>query len=105
MSRGSAVCRTVRCRVSSTVLVDEVHKERGPRSAYQKRLPTGHRRPCVIAACREIGSRRYPALRRPVNAGGRVHGADGVAELLGINPSMLRSHMQKLGISARNGET
>lgn len=30
-------------------------------------------------------------------AGGRVHGANGVAELLGITPSMLRSHMQKLG--------
>lgn len=30
--------------------------------------------------------------------GGKIHGADGAAELLGINPSTLRSRMQKLGI-------
>ena len=31
--------------------------------------------------------------------GGRVHGADGAAALLGINPSTLRSRMKKLGIA------
>jgi formate hydrogenlyase transcriptional activator len=31
--------------------------------------------------------------------GGRVHGADGAAALLGINPSTLRSRMKRLGIS------
>jgi formate hydrogenlyase transcriptional activator len=31
--------------------------------------------------------------------GGRVHGADGAAALLGINPSTLRSRMKKLGIT------
>ena len=41
-------------------------------------------------------------IRRALAAtGGRVHGSDGAAELLGINPSTLRSRMQKLGISAK----
>jgi formate hydrogenlyase transcriptional activator len=41
-------------------------------------------------------------IRRALAAtGGRIHGPDGAAELLGINPSTLRSRMQKLGISAR----
>ena len=31
-------------------------------------------------------------------AGGRIHGPQGAAGLLGINPSTLRSRMQKLGI-------
>jgi formate hydrogenlyase transcriptional activator len=31
--------------------------------------------------------------------GGRVHGSDGAAALLGINPSTLRSRMKKLGIT------
>ena len=30
---------------------------------------------------------------------GRVHGPDGAAALLGINPSTLRSRMKKLGIT------
>jgi transcriptional regulator with GAF, ATPase, and Fis domain len=30
---------------------------------------------------------------------GRVHGSDGAAALLGINPSTLRSRMKKLGIT------
>jgi transcriptional regulator with GAF, ATPase, and Fis domain len=30
---------------------------------------------------------------------GRIHGADGAAALLGINPSTLRSRMKKLGIT------
>jgi DNA-binding protein Fis len=30
-----------------------------------------------------------------------VHGPSGAAELLGINPSTLRSRMQKLGISTK----
>jgi transcriptional regulator with GAF, ATPase, and Fis domain len=41
-------------------------------------------------------------IRRALEAvSGRIHGADGAAELLGINPSTLRSRMQKLGISAK----
>ena len=41
-------------------------------------------------------------IRRALDAtGGRIHGAEGAAELLGINPSTLRSRMQKLGISAK----
>ena len=41
-------------------------------------------------------------IRRALEAtGGRVHGANGAAELLGINPSTLRSRMQKLGIASR----
>jgi DNA-binding NtrC family response regulator len=30
--------------------------------------------------------------------GGKVHGSDGAAAILGINPSTLRSRMRKLGI-------
>jgi formate hydrogenlyase transcriptional activator len=30
---------------------------------------------------------------------GRIHGLDGAAALLGINPSTLRSRMKKLGIT------
>jgi len=30
---------------------------------------------------------------------GRIHGPDGAAELLGINPSTLRSRIKKLGIT------
>jgi transcriptional regulator with GAF, ATPase, and Fis domain len=30
---------------------------------------------------------------------GRIHGSDGAAALLGINPSTLRSRMKKLGIT------
>jgi transcriptional regulator with GAF, ATPase, and Fis domain len=32
-------------------------------------------------------------------AGGKIHGANGAAELLGVNPSTLRSRMKKLGIN------
>lgn len=32
------------------------------------------------------------------SAGGRIHGSGGAADLLGINPSTLRSRMKKLGI-------
>jgi transcriptional regulator with GAF, ATPase, and Fis domain len=32
-------------------------------------------------------------------SGGRIHGPDGAAALLGINPSTLRSRMKKLGIT------
>ncbi|HET9512496.1 MAG TPA: sigma 54-interacting transcriptional regulator [Gemmatimonadales bacterium] len=39
-------------------------------------------------------------IRRALAAtGGRVHGPDGAAVLLGINPSTLRSRMKKLGIT------
>jgi transcriptional regulator with GAF, ATPase, and Fis domain len=34
-------------------------------------------------------------------ASGKVHGPDGAAVLLGINPSTLRSRMEKLGLAAR----
>jgi DNA-binding NtrC family response regulator len=41
-------------------------------------------------------------IRRALDAAnGRVHGPRGAAELLGVNPSTLRSRMQKLGLSAR----
>ncbi len=33
--------------------------------------------------------------------GGRVHGAGGAAEILGLNPSTLRSRMKRLGLEAR----
>ena len=40
-------------------------------------------------------------IRRALsNTNGRIHGANGAAELLGINPSTLRSRMKKLGIGA-----
>ena len=37
-------------------------------------------------------------------AGGRIHGEGGAAELLGINPSTLRNRMDKLGISYKKNE-
>jgi transcriptional regulator with GAF, ATPase, and Fis domain len=46
-------------------------------------------------------SERAHIRRALAAAGGRVHGASGAAELLGINPSTLRSRMQKLGISVK----
>ena len=46
-------------------------------------------------------SERAHIRRALAAAGGRVHGANGAAELLGINPSTLRSRMQKLGIATR----
>jgi formate hydrogenlyase transcriptional activator len=43
-------------------------------------------------------SERAHIRRALTAAGGRVHGSDGAAVMLGINPSTLRSRMQKLGI-------
>ncbi|MBN1834185.1 MAG: sigma 54-interacting transcriptional regulator [Deltaproteobacteria bacterium] len=37
--------------------------------------------------------------------GGKIHGRDGAANLLGINPSTLRARMEKLGIKYRRKET
>jgi transcriptional regulator with GAF, ATPase, and Fis domain len=47
-------------------------------------------------------SERAHIRRALAAAGGRVHGPDGAAQLLGINPSTLRSRMQKLGISTKS---
>jgi formate hydrogenlyase transcriptional activator len=47
-------------------------------------------------------SERAHIRRALAAAGGRVHGASGAAELLGINPSTLRSRMQKLGIATKS---
>ena len=44
-----------------------------------------------------IGAHIRRALEK---SGGRVHGKGGAAELLGMNPSTLRSRMKKLGIDA-----
>ena len=42
-------------------------------------------------------------IRRALSAAnGRIHGPQGAAEMLGINPSTLRSRMQKLGISTKS---
>ena len=46
-------------------------------------------------------SERAHIRRALAAAGGRVHGPSGAAELLGINPSTLRSRMQRLGISTK----
>ena len=47
-------------------------------------------------------SERAHIRRALAAAAGRIHGASGAAELLGINPSTLRSRMQKLGISTKS---
>jgi transcriptional regulator with GAF, ATPase, and Fis domain len=47
-------------------------------------------------------SERAHIRRALAAAGGRVHGSDGAATILGINPSTLRSRMQKLGIATRS---
>ena len=36
-----------------------------------------------------------------IKTDGQIHGPDGAAELLGINPSTLRSRIKKLGIQYR----
>jgi formate hydrogenlyase transcriptional activator len=42
-------------------------------------------------------------IRRALSAAdGRIHGPHGAAEILGINPSTLRSRIQKLGISTKS---
>jgi formate hydrogenlyase transcriptional activator len=46
-------------------------------------------------------SERAHIRRALAAADGRVHGPQGAAEMLGINPSTLRSRMQKLGISTK----
>ena len=47
-------------------------------------------------------SERAHIRRALSSAGGRIHGPQGAAEMLGINPSTLRSRMQKLGISTKS---
>jgi transcriptional regulator with GAF, ATPase, and Fis domain len=46
-------------------------------------------------------SERAHIRRALAAADGRVHGPNGAAELLGINPSTLRSRMQKLGVTSK----
>ena len=46
-------------------------------------------------------SERAHIRRALAVADGRVHGANGAAEMLGINPSTLRSRMQKLGMTTK----
>ena len=46
---------------------------------------------------------RAHILRAMTIAGGKVHGPGGAARMLGINPSTLRSRMQKLGIQREVG--
>jgi DNA-binding NtrC family response regulator len=47
-------------------------------------------------------SERAHIRRALLAANGRIHGPQGAAEMLGINPSTLRSRMQKLGISTKS---
>jgi formate hydrogenlyase transcriptional activator len=79
--------------------VIDVAAVRGPET-----FPLAAVRPCVPATMNsdvfltlEAQERRHieHALER---CGGRVHGPGGAAELLSINPSTLRSRMQKLGV-------
>ena len=43
-------------------------------------------------------------IRRVLDmTGGKIHGPGGAGELLGINPSTLRSRMKKLGIDPPEG--
>jgi len=54
----------------------------------------------VTISTLEDGEREH--IRRALKeSGGKVHGPGGAAEMLGINPSTLRSRMQKLAIDAR----
>jgi transcriptional regulator with GAF, ATPase, and Fis domain len=46
-------------------------------------------------------SERAHIRRALAVADGRVHGSNGAAEMLGINPSTLRSRMQKLGMTTK----
>jgi len=58
--------------------------------------------PAVATPLLKLEDSERAHIRRALSAaGGRVHGPLGAAELLGINPSTLRSRMQKLGISTK----
>ena len=58
--------------------------------------------PAVATPLLKLEDSERAHIRRALAvAGGRVHGPTGAAELLGINPSTLRSRMQKLGISTK----
>jgi len=58
--------------------------------------------PDVPAPLQTLEESERDHIRRALTAAaGRVHGPLGAAELLGINPSTLRSRMQKLGITTK----
>jgi transcriptional regulator with GAF, ATPase, and Fis domain len=58
--------------------------------------------PAVAPPVQKLEDSERAHIRRALAlASGRVHGPSGAAEMLGINPSTLRSRMQKLGISTK----
>ena len=58
-------------------------------------------RPGVVGASVNLASERAHIRRALRVAEGKIHGPKGAADLLGINPSTLRSRMEKLGLSAK----
>jgi formate hydrogenlyase transcriptional activator len=74
------------------------HVERGDADGGARRFAshsthTDHGQLLTLDENERVHIRRALAV-----AGGRIHGPQGAASLLGINPSTLRSRMQKLGI-------
>ena len=63
---------------------------------------SGDGSPSIAPPVQKLEDSERAHIRRALAAAnGRVHGPSGAAELLGINPSTLRSRMQKLGISTK----
>jgi len=71
----------------------------GPRSEESAAAPDETDSPLPLE---EAISRHIQRVLR--QTGGKVHGAGGAAELLGINPSTLRSKMRKLDIVAQRAK-
>jgi formate hydrogenlyase transcriptional activator len=75
---------------------------RGPVVQIPEELESGSRgdSPPIKLERLEDAERRH--IQRALTAtGGRVHGPEGAAQILGINPSTLRSRMEKLGLLER----
>jgi DNA-binding NtrC family response regulator len=80
--------------------VVEILEELRPMSASDK-APTAPAIPQDAIVTLEESERIH--IRQALAAtAGRIHGSDGAAALLGINPSTLRSRMKKLGITKQH---
>jgi transcriptional regulator with GAF, ATPase, and Fis domain len=62
-----------------------------PAPAHDEIVPEGERR----------RQERENILRALKRTGGRIHGPNGAAQLLGIKPSTLQSRLRALGLQAR----
>ena len=84
------------CVLASGPVVSLAEPLRAPR----RRRRTGV--PAVATPMTTLEESERAHIRRALRvADGKIHGPKGAADLLGINPSTLRSRMEKLGLSAK----